>query len=221
VGAPLKRNVRRQGKLPMNFERSGFSVVERVISDAQRDELVAALPPIESSGSRVLLSLPAFRDLVPVLRAHAQLITLLGDLVAVECIHFRKSSEHNWAVTLHRDSVLPVFGDGEWQPVGTKEGMACAKPPREFMDRCIAVRLHLDGAPVEDISVVPRSHLDAQKYERSQAVPVAVAKCGALLLRPTLAHASSKLQGLGQRRVLHYVFAPRELPFGYGWHAAA
>jgi len=205
----------------MTFERSGFKVVEQVISDAQCDELVAALPPIESSGSRVLLSLPAFRDLVPTLQAHTELAALLSDLVAIECIHFRKSSEHNWAVTLHRDSVLPVSGEGEWQPAGTKEGMECAKPPREFMDRCIAVRLHLDGAPVEDISVVPGSHLDAQRYQRGQAVPVAVAKCGALLLRPTLAHASSKLQGLGQRRVLHYVFAPRELPFRYGWHAAA
>jgi hypothetical protein len=210
-----------QGDLPMTFERSGFKVVEQVISDARRDELVAALPPIDSSGSRVLLSLPAFRDLVPVLRGHAQLAALLSDLVAVECIHFRKSTDHNWAVTLHRDSVLPVLGEGEWERAGTKEGMTCAKPPRGFMDRCIAVRLHLDGAPVEDISVVPGSHLDAQRYERSQVVPVAVPKGGALLLRPTLAHASSRLQGLGQRRVLHYVFAPRELPLGYGWHAAA
>ena len=205
----------------MTFERNGFVVVEDVISDAQRDGLIMALPAIERSGSRVLLSRPVFRDLVPVLRVHAQLAAALADLVAVECILFRKAPEHNWAVALHRDSVLPVSGEGNWQPAGTKEGMACAKPPRRFMDRCVALRLHLDGAPVEDISVVPGSHLDARTYQRSQAIPVAVPECGAVLLRPTLAHASSKLPGLRQRRVLHYVFAPRELPLGYGWHVVA
>jgi hypothetical protein len=204
----------------MEFEQSGFKVLDRVISDGQCADLIAALPPIESSGSRVLLWLPPFRDLVAVLRSHEGLAGYLGELVAVECIHFRKSSEHNWAVTLHRDSVLPVQGEGTWQTAGAKEAWL-AQPPRRFMDRCVALRLHLDGAPVEDISVVPGSHLDDHKHDRKSAVPIAVGKGGALVLRPTLAHASSKLQGSGQRRVLHYVFAPKELPYGYGWHAAA
>lgn len=40
-------------------------------------------------------------------------------------------------------------------------------------------------------------------------------------MRPTLAHASSKLESVQQRRVLHYVYAPREIPQGYTWHDAA
>jgi len=67
----------------MTFERNGFVVVEDVISDAQRDGLIMALPAIERSGSRVLLSRPVFRDLVPVLRVHAQLADLPAYALAI------------------------------------------------------------------------------------------------------------------------------------------
>lgn len=205
----------------MKFEQSGFTIVDRVVSDSECESLVAALPPIASSGSRLLLSVAPFRDLARALRLHAGLAHYLAELVAVQCIHFRKSMEHNWAVTLHRDAVLPVKGEGQWPPAGIKEGMSSVRPPREFMDRCVAVRVHLDGAPVEDISVVPGSHMDSRKHDRSSAVPISVPKGCALVLRPTLAHASSKLDSHYQRRVLHFVFAPKELPNGYDWYAAA
>lgn len=44
-----------------------------------------------------------------------------------------------------------------------------------------------------------------------------VAKGGALLMKPLLLHSSSKSSGLGQRRVLHFVFGPRTLPCGLRW----
>ena len=204
----------------MNFDRQGYAVVDSVLSDQQCEALIAVLPSLECAGSRALLSVEAFRNLVGMLRANEKLSRYLAGLVAVECILFRKSSEHNWAVTLHRDTVLPVQGRGAWRIAGIKEGMECAKPPRAFMDQCVAVRLQLDGAPVEDISLVPGSHLDNHKYDRGEAVPIPVCKGGALVLRPTLAHASSKLQNSGHRRVLHYVFGPRALPNGYDWYAA-
>ena len=202
------------------FEREGFTVVERVVSDSECEVLIDSLPQIKASGSRTLLALAPFRRLAESMR-EGVLFQHLNGLVAVECILFRKSSEHNWAVRLHRDAVLPVQGSGAWPVSGTKEGMECAKPPRVFMDLCVVVRVHLDGAPFEDISVVPGSHLDAQKHDRSLARPVTVPKGGALLMRPTLMHASSKLEAGRQRRVLHFVFAPKTIPQGYAWYDAA
>ena len=202
------------------FEREGFTVVERVVSDSECEVLIDSLPQIDSSGSRALLALTPFRRLAESMR-NGMLSQHLNGLVAVECILFRKSSEHNWAVRLHRDAVLPVQGSGAWPSSGTKEGMECARPPRDFMDRCVAVRVHLDGAPIEDISVVAGSHLDTQKHDRALAKPVTVPKGGALLMRPTLAHASSKLEAVQQRRVLHFVYAPEPIPQGYAWYDAA
>lgn len=203
-----------------DFERDGFTVVERVISQDECEELIDSLPPIEMSGSRKLLESVPSRSLAQHLRLGA-LSQFLGGLVAVECILFRKCSDHNWAVRLHRDAVLPMQGSGAWRSSGTKEGMDCVRPPREFMDRCIAVRVHLDGAPHEDVSVVPGSHLDAVKHDRALARPVTVGRCGALVMRPTLAHASSKLGESQQRRVLHFVYAPQEIPPGYTWYNEA
>lgn len=48
-----------------------------------------------------------------------------------------------------------------------------------------------------------------------------LAQCGdVLLLRPLLLHASSKSSGSSRRRVLHFLFGPRELPQGMRWHTA-
>jgi hypothetical protein len=36
-------------------------------------------------------------------------------------------------------------------------------------------------------------------------------------MKPLLLHASSKSTSSRPRRVLHYLYGPRELPFGLGW----
>jgi hypothetical protein len=41
-----------------------------------------------------------------------------------------------------------------------------------------------------------------------------------MLMRPLLLHASSRASGASRRRVLHFVFGPRELPFGLAWALA-
>ncbi len=205
---------------PEQFNLDGFAVENAVVSPEQCDLLIAHLPAIESSGSRTLLNFVPFRDLARKLREHNDLSTCLTNLVAVQCILFNKSTEQNWSVGLHRDGVLPVQGEGSWQPSGIKEGMRCVKPPREFVDRCIAIRVQLDGAPDEDISVVPGSHRDERSHSREEAHAVVVQRGGALFMRPSIAHASSKLQKSERRRVLHYVFAPRDLPEGYSWYDA-
>ncbi|HEU4922583.1 MAG TPA: phytanoyl-CoA dioxygenase family protein, partial [Burkholderiales bacterium] len=111
-----------------------------------------------------------------------------------------------------------------------KEGELFVQAPRELLDRLVAVRLHLDPCQEEDgpLQVVPRSHAlgilaaDASLRTRSELGSRAcIAGIGdALVMRPLLLHASSKSSGSGLRRVLHFLLAPRELPFGLRWRHA-
>lgn len=63
--------------------------------------------------------------------------------------------------------------------------------------------------------------LDAAAAERLRKeqgeVAVPVSRGGALVMRPLLLHASSKATVSVSRRVLHFVFGPRSLPFGLEW----
>lgn len=207
------------------FENDGYAVVEGIVDSIRCDQLIDVLPAIKNSGSRTLLAQTDFRLLAEELRTSASLACLLSSLVAIGCTLFRKSKNHNWGVQLHRDEVIPVQGNGPWESAGEKEGLQTAKPPHAFLNQCVAVRLQLDGAPHEDISVIPSSHqLDASQsnheLHREAAVPVAVPRAGALIMRPLLVHGSSRLSHSEQRRVLHYVFAPSTLPDNYCWYDA-
>ena len=42
----------------------------------------------------------------------------------------------------------------------------------------------------------------------------------AMLMRPLLLHASSKARGASRRRVLHFLFGPRQLRLGLAWAKA-
>jgi len=202
------------------FERDGYAVVENILNSRRCLELISYLPFIESSGSRTVLSGRPFQILAEEIRSFGPLRKFLADLVAVQCTLFRKSQSHNWAVRLHRDTVVPMSGDGPWNSSGVKESMHTVRPPRPFLDQCVAVRVHLDGAPEEDISVVPGSHRDSGKRSRSEAIAIRVPRGGGLIMRPTIAHASSKLTKSENRRVLHYLFAYSKLPSGYSWYHA-
>lgn len=204
----------------MSFTKNGFVVVPGIVPDSQCEALIRALPSTDAPGSRRLLSFGVYQDLAKTLRTHGNLAALIRDRVAVQCTLFQKSADRNWSVRLHRDRVIPVAGAGAWKATGEKEGMNTARPPREFLDDCVAVRVNLDGSPSEDLSVVPSSHMDETKHRREDAQAVAVPQGGALVMRPTLAHASSRIVENGFRRVLHYLFAPGELPDGYRWYYA-
>ncbi|MEM7502697.1 MAG: phytanoyl-CoA dioxygenase family protein [Pseudomonadota bacterium] len=200
------------------FDSTGYVVVPKLLTDAQCDALTDSLPEVAGSGSRTLLARKPFREVVTLLRSNALVGRVLNGCAAVQCTLFQKSNDHNWSVRLHRDTVVCVSGDGCWHATGLKEGMQTARPPRPFIDACVALRLQLDGALVEDIRVVPGSHLDTMQHPRQSAKPVPVPRGGALLMRPSLVHGSAKLEAKRRRRVLHYLFAPVELPDQYRWY---
>lgn len=83
------------------------------------------------------------------------------------------------------------------------------------MQSLVAVRVHIDHTTSQNgaLQVVPYSHNGVNSHER---VTCEVREGGALIMRPLLLHASSKLE-FGVRRVLHIVYGPPELPLPAEW----
>ena len=194
------------------------------------------LAPCEpaSAGTRCLLSLAWCQSLAGRLRQHAEISAPLPpDHVAVQCTYFEKSIERNWLVPVHQDLSIPVAhrvpkaGLNGWSE---KEGMLFVQPPIEVLESLVAVRLHLDACTEADgpLVVIPGTHKlglidDEAAVQARRGGPVvtcAVQRGDALVLRPLLLHASSKASGISMRRVLHFLFGPRELPLGLQWRLA-
>jgi Phytanoyl-CoA dioxygenase (PhyH) len=208
--------------LSQTLERDGYFVLSNVLSPVECELVTSRLPSIASAGTRNLLDYEDFRLLASHLRNTTSLNGLLSRYVTVQCILFVKTLEHNWWVGLHRDEVMPMSGQGNWQDAGMKEGLPYVRVPSAVLGSMVAVRLHLDGAPEGDLSVVPGSHTNDDEPNRAVAFSIPVPNGGALVMRPRLLHASSKLRSSSSRRVLHFVFAPAScLPQPYQWcHAA-
>ncbi len=204
------------------FLANGYEVLSEVISSNWRDRLIAELPKISNSGSRKLLDHQIFQNTVEYIRNHPRLSQPLSQLVAIQCTFFRKSKSHNWSISLHQDTIIPVQGKGEWHDAGFKEGIHFVRPPENFLDRCICLRVNLDDASEGDLYIIPNSHLHLDKTvpQRENAKLIEVSCNGGLVMKPTTIHGSSKLKKTKSRRVLHYVFAPLILPLNYQWYYA-
>ncbi|MES2743704.1 MAG: phytanoyl-CoA dioxygenase family protein [Pseudomonadota bacterium] len=195
--------------------------------------LAAALSGVarDGPGSRQLLGQNWCASLAGRLRAQPMLAALLPpDAAAVQCTYFEKSAQQNWLVPLHQDLSIAVAhkvahpGLRGWSE---KEGCLFVQPPDAVLAQLVAVRLHIDHCSADDgpLRVVPCSHqhgrLSEEDAVRTRAAAgesaCVVASGGALIMRPLLLHASSKSRGTGRRRVLHFVFGPRALPFGLRW----
>ena len=137
-----------------NLSHDGYEVIDNVMASEMANTLEQSLPAIDNAGTRRLFDIPEIRNAVYRLRQVPGLMTPLSNLVAVQCTYFLKSQHHNWSVPLHRDSVVLMKGQGSWECCGTKESLTCVRPPRWFLEQCLAVRVHLDGAPEGDLFVV-------------------------------------------------------------------
>ena len=104
------------------------------------------------------------------------------------------------------------------------------QPPLAVLRELVAVRLHLDPCGEHDgaLRVIAGSHQlgriaadQAARLRVRHAETVCTAAAGdALVMRPLLLHASSRATGNSRRRVLHFLFGPRELPCGLEWAEA-
>lgn len=219
------------------FATQGFALVPQVLGSAECESVASRLAGVlpDSAGTRGLLSQPWCQALAATLHRHPLLALLVpADFAAVQCTYFEKSASRNWLVPVHQDLSIPVAarvaraGLGGWSE---KEGALYVQPPVELLQQLVAVRLHIDPCGAEDgpLRVVPGSHLlgrmeaqAAAAARHAQAEVICTARRGSVMaMRPLLLHASSKSTGNSRRRVLHFLFGPRTLPFGLQWPQAA
>jgi len=200
---------------------------------ADLEQLLSGLM-VKGVGTRQLLDFPWCMELAAFVRAHPMITAVLpADPVAVQCTFFEKSLGQNWLVPLHQDLSIPVAAKVdhlEFTGWSEKEGGHFVQPPMSVLQQLVAVRLHIDACGVDDgpLKVVPGSHKQGRvplsealaERDRLGEIPCLVEKGGALVMRPLLLHASSKASGNSKRRVLHFVYGPRTLPYGLGWRNA-
>ncbi len=217
-----------------HFTELGYELIANVIPSAACDvalENVSQLA-VAKAGSRSLLQLPWCQRLAETLRSHVKIAPLLGaSTTAVQCTLFEKSAEKNWGVSVHQDIGIPVrarVDATECSGWAVKEGVLHTQPPAAVLESLVAIRLHLDACPADagPLRVIPRSHCsgrlndgEIERLRETTAEVVCAADRGAaLLMRPLLLHASTRIHGGGNRRVLHFLFGPPHLPFGLHWH---
>ena len=189
--------------------------------------------PMRGRSGRTLLSAPWCHDLARSLQLQPAIAPLLPErAVAVQCTLFSKSPKGNWLLALHQDLSIPVrarVSCPECTGWSEKEGGIFVQPPIAVLESLLAVRIHLDPCPSHAgaLQVVQGSHRSgrlgsaeaAEMRAARRETVVSVAQGAALLMRPL---AARLLEGDTRchRRVLHFVFGPRELPCRLQWAIA-
>lgn len=182
-----------------SFESQGYAILEKVLSDNDIVEITRNLDSVTlgKAGTRNLIFYDWCTDLARSLKLNPRLTPLLSeDLAAVPCTYFEKSLERNWLVTLHRDYSIPVkrkIDASGWSVWSTKEGVQYVRPPESVLKSLIAIRLHLEDNTEQNspLQVVPGSHEETEPS--NVRVNCLVSKGGALIMRPLLLHASSRI----------------------------
>ena len=202
---------------------TGFSIVEGVLSEQECALLANAISSAQRrrAGARNLMSNKTIESLAcdsRLLRLAAD--TLGGSAVPFRATLFEKSKTSNWHVLWHQDRALPLTKreeSVEWGPWSVKSGVLFALAPAWALERCVALRIHVDASREENgaLRVIPGSHkagvLCNQEITRTiKAVPsnvCVVGRGGVLALRPLLLHSSMKATDNQPRRVLHIEYA--------------
>lgn len=212
------------------FDHQGFEIVEGVLGSADCDALASELPlSAADAGRRDLLQLAPFATPAQLLKQTTSLRHLLLDTqVAVQCSLFAKGNDRNWLVAPHQDLSVPLHERIEsprYVGWSLKQGVWFAQPPIAVLEQLVAVRIQLDheSERTGPLQVVPGSHRGGRLESRpglraGRAMqPCIVGRGGVVVLRPLLLHASCKAVSALPRRVLHFVFGPRDLPDGATW----
>ena len=217
--------------LKESIEEQGFAVVPKVLSKAEREELIEQLGPASGAGRRGILELAPIAKLsrsdrlLSLVRPH-----LSAQPRPVRAIYFDKTAETNWLVTWHQDLTIAVRdkidvpGFGPWSK---KDGVPHVQPPVSLLEQMLTVRLHLDDCDESNgaLRVIAGSHRSGRlaperirhlRNEQTASV-CCVAAGDALVMRPLLLHSSGQSRTAGHRRVLHIEYAAFALPGGLQW----
>jgi ectoine hydroxylase-related dioxygenase (phytanoyl-CoA dioxygenase family) len=207
------------------FESQGFLIFEKLepkIDVAPIENRMNQLQ-VNSVGSRNLLQ----QEWCQKLAAQLQCSKLLrhcfeADCVPVQCTYFEKSIENNWNVPLHQDVSIPVSERVHHEALKVwshKEDVLYVQAPFDLLSQLVSLRFHIDECGLTDgpLRVIPGSHASSWCGTNRNEVVCPVTKGGVMLMRPFIHHASSKATGNSRRRVLHFLYGPRTLPFGLHW----
>ena len=218
------------------LRRDGYALLRGKISARDCGVVAAAFPATSPRAGGV-------RNALRSAEAHAQasvqaLHVLADDLLqrparAVRAILFDKSPAANWAVTWHRDLMIPVRERHEvpgYRNWSVKDGVCHVQAPMEILRGMLTLRLHLDDCDARNgaLRVLAGSH-DIKQADAQQAVTTTdearmitcVAQAGDVLaMRPCLLHSSCKAERPSRRRILHIEYAAEELPPPLQWAAA-
>lgn len=205
---------------------NGFFVLPSLLSREECGAICRLLPAADALvGTRNLLAEEWCGALARRIRASPELVAALPPgAAAVQCTFFAKSSEKNWSVPFHRDLSIPVrsrVDSPRCKGWSEKEGVLYTQPPAEVLEELVAVRIHLDDCESENgpLKVYPGSH--ALGPGDLPAALECVGPAGsAVVMKPLLIHGSSKASAPTVRRVLHFLFGPRRLPYGLEWNKA-
>lgn len=143
-------------------------------------------------------------------------------------ILFDKTPGVNWNLGWHQDTKIPVRsvcreleGYSAWSE---KEGVVHVLPPPQVLEKCVALRLHLDDCSAANgaLKVIPGSHLngvrsDVNKAELKEQVTLEAMAGDLIWMRPLVLHASSKSESPHHRRVIHIEYSSATLPQGLEW----
>ncbi|QDU85961.1 Phytanoyl-CoA dioxygenase (PhyH) [Planctomycetes bacterium Pla163] len=202
-------------------QRDGFAIVADVIDGDQRSAALAAFAELDGRvGRRDALDHPAVAQLAAAPRVRRLAEAVLGPDAAVHrAILFDKSPDANWLVRWHQDTVVSVserFDAPGWTAWSVKDGVPCARPPRDVLESMVSIRVDLDGSDAGNggLRVVPTSHAHGvlapeaavEWRDRVGEVDCVVPALGALILRPLLLHASRKSPSNRSRRIVHLEF---------------
>lgn len=200
------------------LERHGYEILQDCISHQELERINAAVSDYDERGTRTLLRNSTVNDI-----AHTCIDRLpaLNGLIPLLATYLPKSFDNNWFVSLHRDEVVPIqqYHPGQgWVLPTVKEGIPHAKPPKALLSQCIALRLQLTNTSEGALKLLPGSHEPSKKP--SAEIVASVLPGGALLMRPSILHASSKLKTPGiVRRVLHILYGPVKPPEPFQWYS--
>lgn len=218
------------------FEAYGFTGIAQALTDGECASIVKMTAAIDAdgAGTRCLLAEDWCRALAGRLRQHVDIAALIpADYGTVQCTYFEKSVDRNWLVPIHQDLSIPVakrIDHPELRGWSEKEGNLFVQPPTSVLEQLVALRVHLDPCSELDgpLQFIPGSHragrisADEARLQRlaGPIIGCPMEQGDVLAMRPLVLHASSKAEGSSRRRVLHFVFGPRELPYGLTWHRA-
>lgn len=206
------------------LQTEGFVVTSPLLSPVNRAALIRQVAlPTHRAGTRSLLRYPWCAALAQRLSRHPMLAPLLpSSPVAVQCTFFKKSLEKNWLVPWHQDLIVPVpehINHPAFTVWSEKEGQHFAQAPAQFLAKLLAVRLYLDTTTAANgaLRVIPGSHrhgrlneADLRTLHHTNGATLCAVPAGAVMaMRPLLLHASSKTSSPQPRRVLHFLYAPK------------